>query len=104
MKQKLWARRLWGKSRKRAKESGIEFRLTPEDIMQVWVDRCPIMGIELAFVKGINDCQPSLDRVDNSKGYIPGNVRVVSWYANYLKRALTLEQIERLYKYSRGEI
>ena len=103
-KKILWARRLWGKSKKRARESGIEFTLTPQDIFAVFPDKCPILLIELAFVKGINDCLPSLDRVDNTRGYVPGNVRVISWKCNYVKKDLTLEQIERLYLYSKGQL
>jgi len=29
---------------------------------------------------------PSLDRIDNSKGYVKGNVIVVSWRYNSLKK------------------
>jgi hypothetical protein len=98
----LWARRLWGKSKKRAKEDGIDFTVSPADI--VVPDICPVMGCRLGFEKGISDHQPSLDRINNSLGYIPGNVRVISWRANYLKKNLTLEQMERMLQYMRGEI
>lgn len=101
-KTKLWARRLWGKSKKRAREAGIEFSLKPEDIFVP--DKCPVLGVELKYDKGINDCKPSLDRIDSSKGYVPGNVRVISWKVNYLKGELTLEQIERLYLYTKGKL
>lgn len=101
-KTKLWARRLWGKSRKRAREAGIEFTLQVADI--VVPDKCPILGVELMYDKGINDRKPSLDRIDSSKGYVPGNVRVISWRANYIKGELSPEQIERLYLYTKGEI
>jgi hypothetical protein len=100
--QKLWARRLYGKSKKRAKEDGIPFTITPSDILVP--THCPVMGVELRFEKGIGDVNPSLDRVDNNRGYEPGNVRVISWRANYLKKNLTLEQAERLLQYMRGEI
>lgn len=100
--QKLWARRLWGKSKKRAKSDGIEFTLSPDDI--VVPTHCPVMGCELRFEKGISDHQPSLDRVDNSLGYVPGNVRVISWRANYLKKNLTLEQMELMLAYMKNEI
>jgi len=100
--QKLWARRLYGKSKKRAKVDGIEFLLKPSDILVP--THCPVMGCVLGFTKGINDSQPSLDRVDNNRGYVPGNVRVISWRANWLKRDMTIEQIENLYKYVKGEI
>jgi hypothetical protein len=96
-KQKLWARRLWGKSKKRAKADSIEFDLSPEDIIVPL--ECPVMGVPLLFEKGISDHLPSLDRVDNSKGYVRGNVRVISWRANYLKKNLTLEQMKRLLHY-----
>src|SRR5262245_50278594 len=101
-KQKLWARRLWGKSKKRAKADGILFTITPDDI--IVPELCPVMQCPLQFEKGISNHQPSLDRVDNSFGYIPGNVRVISWRANYLKKDMTLEQMERMLQYMRGEL
>lgn len=59
------------------------------------------MGIPLKkeFGRGKTDDTPSIDRIDCTKGYIKGNVRIVSWWANRLKSNLTLEQIEALYKY-----
>jgi hypothetical protein len=101
-KSKLWARRLWGKSKKRAREAGIEFTITPGDIHVPEV--CPIFHVPLEFGKGISDSLPSLDRIDSAIGYLPGNVRVISWRANYLKKNATLEQLERMVAYMKGEI
>lgn len=101
-RQALWARRLWGKSKKRAKKDGIEFTISPGDIVVPLV--CPIFGCTLEFQKGIADSNPSLDRVNNDLGYVPGNVRVISWRANYLKKDMSLEQMERMLKYMKGEI
>lgn len=100
----LWARRLWGKSKKRAREAGIEFDLTPEDIAKVFPTHCPILGIELKYDKGINDSKPSLDRINSAKGYVVGNIGVISWRANYVKNELSPEQIERLYLYTQGKL
>lgn len=42
---------------------------------------------------------PSLDRADNSRGYVRGNVYVVSKLGNTLKGSLTLDDARRLVAY-----
>ena len=79
--------------RARAKIKNLEFSLTAEDISIPEV--CPILGISL------KENNPSLDRVDNTKGYIKSNVRVVSNRANTLKRDASLEELERIVEYMR---
>ena len=86
-------------ARNRAKEIGIEFALTREDI--VIPERCPILDVEL---KVRTSYAPSLDRIDKQKGYIPGNVRVISHRANWRKGDMTLEQARRLVAYMEGKL
>jgi hypothetical protein len=74
---------------------GWGFNLTLEDI--TIPEFCPILGIKLEKGYGTNrDNSPSLDRFDPSKGYLKGNVYVVSWRANALKRDGTLEEFKKL--------
>lgn len=84
-------------TRSRAKERGIDFNLELEDI--IIPDACPICKIPLKFSAKRTSNTPSVDRLDNSKGYIKGNVRIISWRANRLKNNLTKEEIICLYKY-----
>lgn len=93
---------LISQARYRAKKEGIEFSVGREDLDIPLT--CPIFGLELGFSEGRRtDSSYSLDRLDNSKGYIPGNVRVISWKANQYKGDLTVEQVEALLKYMKGE-
>jgi hypothetical protein len=90
-------------ARKRAKEKGLECTIRPEDIKLR--DVCPILGIPLVKNRGQWQSNSySLDRRDSSRGYVPGNVEVISWKANSLKGELTIEEVERLLKYMKGEI
>jgi len=77
----------------RARTKGIEFSITDEDI--VIPDTCPYLGCKLTTIQGqgIIDSNVSLDRIDNNKGYIPGNVRVISNLANRMKLYATEEQL-----------
>ena len=75
---------LYYQARRRAKVAGLPFTLQMSDC--VIPECCPILGIPLDRNAGKRDDHlPSLDRVDNSKGYVRGNVCVVSWRANRLK-------------------
>lgn len=86
---------LLSNSRQRAKRSGIEHTLTREDI--VIPDVCPVFGIELK--REDRDTwmhAPSIDRIDNTRGYVPDNIIVVSRRANILKRDATPDELYTL--------
>jgi hypothetical protein len=79
----------------RAKAFGKDFNLDHSDI--VIPDFCPVLGIPLSLNNngaGYHSNSPSLDRIDNSKGYVKGNVRVISARANLLKNDATIEELE----------
>lgn len=93
---------LWYVARTRARQKGTEFTINKEDI--IIPDICPILKTPLTKGNGYLENAMSLDRVDNTKGYIPGNVRVISRKANLLKSSLTLDMLEKLIKYIKNEI
>ncbi len=72
-------------SRKKATSRKREFSIQWYNISLPSV--CPCLGIKLDYMKTDNDWRnrPSIDRIDNSKGYIPGNVWVISSWANAIK-------------------
>ena len=76
----------------RAKKNKLEFDLIEEDI--IIPERCPLMDIPL--FRGDNyakDNSPCIDRIDNTKGYVKSNIRVVSYLANRMKSNATKEQL-----------
>jgi len=77
-------------AKQRAKEKGFEFNLEMSDIIIPKV--CPILKIKLYYC---NCCKntPTLDRVDNEKGYVKGNIRVISYLANTMKNNATYEEL-----------
>lgn len=68
-----------------AKQRGKEFNIALEDVQLP--DRCPVLGIPLDYGWPVSNlgAVPSIDRIDNEKGYIYGNVIVISHRANKLK-------------------
>jgi hypothetical protein len=82
-------------ARHRAKVKNLEFNLTKDDI--IIPEYCPVLGLKL----NLNDkfLTPSLDRIDNSLGYIKGNIKVISNKANRLKNNGTVEDFEKIIKY-----
>ncbi len=83
----------WNESKKRAKKLGLEFNLEISDI--VIPDTCPILGIPLFYKGGPRtNNSPSVDRIDNTKGYVKENIWVISWRANHIKGNATLEELK----------
>lgn len=81
----------------RAKKLGLDFNLEIEDI--VIPELCPLLDIPI-YVKPYNDGKrgfhansPSLDKIVPEKGYIKGNVMVISMKANAMKYNASLEEL-----------
>ena len=93
-----------------AKSKGIEFDIVSTDF--VMPETCPVLGIPITpFAKRLAPGTPSFDRIDPRKGYIKGNVKIISYRANrlkcdcidpgelravaaYIERSLTITQID----------
>lgn len=84
------------RARMRSKRDGLLFNLSPDDFEIPEV--CPILGIPLRFAtgRGPSDHSPSIDRIDNNKGYVKGNIIVVSWRANRIKGDATPDELALL--------
>jgi hypothetical protein len=104
-----------------AKIKGIEFTIEPTDIPSVKIREtisetrgrkyksweaveypkvCPVLGMKLDWGKnGRQSNSPSLDRINNNKGYVKGNVIMISDLANTMKRNATPEQLNQFCRY-----
>ena len=85
--------RMVNAARARAKKRGEPFTITVADVPDV-PELCPLLGIPLAPKSGGNS--PSLDRIDPTAGYTPGNVWVVSTRANLIKQDATPQELMRI--------
>lgn len=81
---------MWCRAKKRAKYKHLDFTITPWDIKIP--DICPYLEIPLNKT-GAKENMPSLDRIDNSKGYTKDNIRVISYKANTMKNNATKERL-----------
>lgn len=93
--------RLWKQAKDRAKRQGLEFQIDISDV--VIPEVCPILLTPFTLMaQKWSATSPSLDRVDTSKGYVKGNIAVISARANACKSNLTQEEIGRLFTYSQN--
>jgi hypothetical protein len=86
-------------AKRRAKKYGMEFDIELDDI--VIPEVCPVLGILIITnsKKMLCDGSPTLDRIDNNKGYVKGNVRVISWRANKLKGEASVDELKKVIAY-----
>jgi hypothetical protein len=94
--QKLWLkhhpeRRILHQIRSKARKTGVKFNLTVEDIVIPAV--CPVFGFR--FNKHNKLLTTSVDRKNNRRGYVKGNIHIISGLANVMKNKATPAQLLR---------
>lgn len=82
-------------AKKRAREKGIPFSITMKDVVVGRI--CPLLGVPMRRSAGrLSPFSPTLDRIIPSRGYIPGNVVVVSYRANAIKNDASIDEIRTI--------
>lgn len=85
------------RAKQRAERNGLEFNLELEDI--VIPDICPLLEVPIVLgTKEDYEYSPSLDRIDNTKGYVKGNVWVISKKANSMKNSASPQELSNFCK------
>lgn len=97
-RERTYNKRLLRAAKRRAERDGLEFSLTPDDVVVPKV--CPVLGIPIRMATGTSNYNSaSIDRIDNRRGYTPDNIVVVSLRANLLKRDASLDELQLLAKF-----
>lgn len=81
--------RLLAQSRRSAASRDIEHSLTEEDI--IVPELCPVLGVPMLYKTPYT---ATIDRIDSTKGYVKGNIQLMSWKANTMKSNATEEELQ----------
>ena len=100
---KGYSGKLFSNAKRRAELKKMEFNLTSNWVLEKLTPlTCDVTGLNLEIKMSkfyrINPLQPTLDRIDNTKGYTTDNVRVVCWWWNVMKQDWTDEVVKDLIK------
>ena len=88
--------------KKRAKTQKVPFDLTVEDIRDLLKNAgniCPVLGVKMTISElgsGDTNYSPSFDRIYPKKGYVKGNIVIVSNKANRIKTDATVDEIRKV--------
>lgn len=81
--------------RQAAKYGKHEWNLVFNDLE--WPLVCPVLDLELDYFCSVRtENSVSFDRIDSNKGYIKGNVVIMSWRANRIKNDGTAEEHKKI--------
>ena len=80
------------------------FRFGEFDLTIDWLEeklrfgKCELTGLEFKFRDKLQNFWPSIDRIDNTKGYLKNNCRVVLYCVNAFKGTMTEEDFKIVVK------
>jgi hypothetical protein len=86
--------KMWRRAKSRVNKSNIPFDIEVSDI--IIPEFCPILEIPLVAFSGSSGGRhdsPALDRINNSLGYVKGNIQVISHLANMMKSYADPDQL-----------
>lgn len=89
--------RIYFSSYVNARNRGIEHTITRRDIPLPQI--CKYLGIRLDYRSASERGRlriynaPSIDRIDPTRGYVPGNIQIISDLANRMKQDASVEQL-----------
>jgi hypothetical protein len=108
------------RARKRAREEGLPFFYSTDFanqlslkkereeaidyIISVWPkdNICPAIGVKLNLtIGGTTNSTPELDKIIPERGYVKGNVAIISKLANKVKSNGNLNDLDKVYEYSK---
>ena len=92
-------------SKRRARLENLPFDLDIDYMQSLDFPRkCPILGIQIQVEQGVrSDNSPSLDKFYPQKGYVKGNVQIISWRANRLKNDGTPDEWFKIAEWCKKE-
>lgn len=96
-----WSKYLAQKANARKRENSI--KITGEHIdllLQSQDNKCIVSGVTFDMKSKWN--KPSLDRIDNTRGYTLDNIQLVTWIVNHTRGELTVEEYIQLCKQVSG--
>jgi hypothetical protein len=96
---------LWSGARGRAKKNNLPFDIEVEDVKIPAL--CPVFGIPFNLsntIKNNRSDSPSIDRIIPIRGYTKGNIEVISYRANMIKRDASLDELKKLVAWMESRI
>lgn len=84
-------------ARNRARRKKLEFNIDLEDLFILYDGKCSITGIKFQlYNKKLSTYSPSLDRIDNTKGYVKGNLRYILYGINAMKSDMSDKDLYKI--------
>lgn len=88
-------KRIYHRAKHRAKIKKLDFNIEVSDINIP--EYCPVF--KKPFIIGDKDWGTSIDRLNPSKGYVKGNILIISNRANTLKNNASIEELELIIEF-----
>lgn len=95
--KRAWCVSATGSAKARAAVKRVPFSITAAYIYSITSDTCPVFGEPFVFIgKKMSGASATIDRIDPEKGYVEGNVAVISAKANTIKSAYTSSDLMKV--------